>query len=63
MDEEKKEVLQMAIGAVARLVLFVADELEPVDEGALEEDLNAVYRVLVAAERCARRLVAQRKQN
>lgn len=54
MDKSNKEMVDAAVSALARLALFVADELEPIHEAALIEDLELVYRVLVSAERCAR---------
>jgi len=63
MEEEQKKVLEEAVGAMSRLVLWIADEIEPVSPDDAIRDLDVVYRVLVAAERCARRLAQARKQN
>lgn len=63
MEELQKKKLDDAISTFARLLLFVADELEPVDERTLVEDLDTVYRCLVSIERCARLWTMERKKN
>jgi len=61
MDAEQKKVLEEAVGAMSRLVLWIADEIVPVTPEDAFRDLDVVYRVLVAAERCARRLAQEQK--
>jgi len=63
MEEEQKKVLEEAVGAMSRLVLWIADEIEPVSPEDAMRDLDVVYRVLVAAERCARRLAQKQRVN
>jgi len=63
MEELQKRKLDEMISTWARLLLFVADELEPLDENTLVQDLDDVYRCLVSIERCARQWTRKRKQN
>jgi len=42
------------IGAVARLVLWIRGDLEPLEQKFVEDDLDLLYAVAVAAERLAR---------
>jgi len=44
-----------AVSLCARLALFVADELEPLSEETLEEDLAALYQFVARVERTARK--------
>jgi len=62
-EDDKKKKLDEAISTFARLMLFVADELEPLDEPTLAADLETVYRCLVSIERCARLWTRARRQN
>jgi len=63
MEELQRKKLDEAISTFARLMLFVADELEPLDESTLVQDLETVYRCLVSIERCARHWTHRRKEN
>jgi len=55
MEKEEAEKLKEAVSSLARLVLFLVDELEPNNNDVLEADLDDVYAVLVAVESKARR--------
>lgn len=46
--------VEEAVSATARLCLWVAGELEPVDSAVVAADLDALYELAVAAERLAR---------
>jgi len=61
MEELQKKYIDETISTFARLMLFVADELEPLDSETLVQDLETVYRCLVSIERCARQWQARRK--
>lgn len=63
MDIKSKEAVDLVVNTMARLMLFVADELEPADDVSLLQDLDTIYRALVTIERCARQWKAQRTQN
>jgi len=54
MTENDRKSVEEAINAVARLALFVVDELEPLSEAVLEADLEEMYELLVTIERKAR---------
>jgi len=54
MEEKERQSVQDVVGACARLVLFLVDELEPSNSDVLEADLDDVYAMLVAVERRAR---------
>jgi len=55
MEEKERIAVQDAVNACARLALWLAGELEPVDNDVVEQDLDAVYGLLVSAERLARK--------
>jgi len=55
MDEKERIAVQDAVNACARLALWLAGELEPTSTDVVEQDLDAVYELLVAAERLARK--------
>jgi len=55
METEDRVDVQRTVGACARIALFVCDELVPDSSDVLERDLDAVYELLVAAERKARK--------
>lgn len=63
MDIKSKEAVDLVVNTMARLMLFVADELEPADDVSLLQDLDTIYRALVSIERCARQWKARRTQN
>jgi len=54
MEERERQSVQDAVSALARLALYVVDELEPNSNDVLERDLDDVYALLVAVERKAR---------
>jgi len=54
MEEKERQSVQDAVSAMARLALYVVDELEPNNSDVLERDLDDVYALLVAVERKAR---------
>jgi len=54
MEREEAERLKEAVSCLARLALYVCDELEPVSSDVLERDLDDVYELLVRVERKAR---------
>jgi len=55
MDEKERVEVQDAVNACARIALWLAGELEPNNSDVLEQDLDCVYALLVAAERLARK--------
>lgn len=55
MDEKERVEVQDAVSACARLALWLAGELEPANNDVVEQDLDCVYELLVAAERLARK--------
>jgi len=55
METEDRVDVTDAVNACARLALFAAGELEPSSSDVLEQDLDAVYELLVAVERLARK--------
>jgi len=55
MEPAEKASVDEVLKLVARLALFVVDEVEPTSEDVLEEDLEALYDFLVAVERRANR--------
>jgi len=55
MEEKERIAVQDAVNACARIALWLAGELEPSNSDVLEQDLDAVYELLVAAERRARK--------
>jgi len=63
MDKKQKDTVDLVVDTMCRLMLFVADELEPVDDVTLLRDLDTIYRALVSIERCARQWKAGRTQN
>jgi len=63
MDQEMRRQIDEMTSTWCRLLLFVADELEPVDAETLHRDLDEVYRVLVSVERCARLWLNRRKES
>lgn len=63
MDTKTKELVDEVVSTMARLMLFVADELEPSDDATLLKDLDTIYRALVSVERCARQWKAARTRN
>jgi len=63
MDEKTKRQIDEMSSTWIRLLLFVADELEPIDPLTLHRELDEVYRVLVSIERCARQWLQKRKGN
>jgi len=54
MEERERQSVQDAVSAMARIALYVVDELEPNNSDVLEADLDDVYGLLVAAEKKAR---------
>jgi len=54
MEPKERQSVQDAVSAMARLALYVVDELEPNNSDVLEQDLDDVYALLVAVERKAR---------
>lgn len=54
MEKAQAEKWKEAVSALARIALYVADELEPTNSDVLARDLDDVYELLVAAERKAR---------
>jgi len=54
MEATEKASVDEVLRLVARLALFVVDEVEPTSEDVLEADLEALYDFLVAVERRAR---------
>lgn len=59
MDQTEKTAVQDAVSACARLALWLAGELEPDNNDVAEQDLDAVYELLVAVERLLRRRRAE----
>lgn len=55
MDEKERVEVQDAVNACARLALWLCGELEPNNSDVLEQDLDALYALLVAAERLGRK--------
>jgi len=53
MEQSDKKSFDDIISLVARLALFVVDELEPVSLAVLEANLEDLYEFLVAVERKA----------
>jgi len=53
MERDDKKSVDSIMSVVARLSLFVVDELEPVSAAVLEADLEELYAWLVAVERKA----------
>jgi len=60
MEAAEKASVDEVLRLVARLALFVVDEVEPTSEDVLEADLEALYEFLVAVERRARDWERQR---
>lgn len=54
MNQKEKADVDELVGAVARLALYLVDELEPTSSGVLERDLDDLYELAVAVERKAR---------
>jgi len=54
METLQRKSVDDLLSLVARLALFVVDELVPVSEDVLEADLEELYDFLVAVERKAR---------
>jgi len=54
MEATEKASVDEVLRLVARLALFVVDEVEPTSEDVLEADLESLYDFLVAVERRAR---------
>jgi len=54
MEERERQSVQDAVSAMARIALYVVDELEPNNSDVLEQDLDDAYGLLVAAEKKAR---------
>lgn len=55
MEKEERVDVNHLVGTVARLALYVCDELEPSSTDVLERDLDDVYSLLVEVERKARK--------
>jgi len=54
MEAKTAEQWKEAVSSLARLALYLVDELEPNSNDVLEADLDDVYALLVAVERKAR---------
>jgi len=54
MEPLQKIVRDEMLSAFARLLLFAADELEPLHEASLDGDLETVYAALARIETVAR---------
>lgn len=54
METSEAERWKEAVSSLARLALYLVDELEPNNSDVLERDLDDVYALLVAVERKAR---------
>lgn len=54
MDQTERDRIDAYVSAVARLALWLVDELEPNSNDVLEADLDDVYALLVLVERRAR---------
>lgn len=50
MDTEIKKDWEEVVAAMNRLVLYVSDEIEPVTQDILENELRLVYELLARAE-------------
>jgi len=46
--------IEAAVSAVARLSLWLADELEPTNSDVAEQDLDLLYDLCIAVERLGR---------
>jgi len=53
MEPAEKASVDEVLRLVARLALFVVDEVEPTSEDVLEADLEELYDFLIAVERRA----------
>jgi len=51
MDHGEREEIQEAVSAFARLVMWLADEIEPTSAVAATRDMDLVEAVLVQASR------------
>jgi len=60
MEPAEKASVDEVLRLVARLALFVVDEVEPTSEDVLEADLEELYDFLVAVERRANEWKRQR---
>jgi len=63
METLQKSVVDDLLSTFARLLLFVVDELEPLNEATLDEDLKRLDLAIASIERCAQRWRAKRSQN
>jgi len=54
MEASESDKWKEAVSSLARLALYLVDELEPNSNDVLERDLDDVYELLVAVERKAR---------
>jgi len=63
MEELQRIVIDEAISTFARLMLFVAEELEPLSPEILERDLEILDDAIEKIERCALRWRQARSKN
>jgi len=54
MRKIEKAELEECVSAVARLALWLADELTPESSDVVEADLDKLYELAIAAEKQAR---------